>query len=53
MADIFEEVNIQWHPGFYGAAELVEEATQMSEPGDRNNEMYCGAGNGGTENSGS
>lgn len=22
MADIFEAVNIQWHPGFYGAAEL-------------------------------
>ena len=22
MADILEAVNIQWHPGFYGAAEL-------------------------------
>ncbi len=22
MSDIFEAVNIQWHPGFYGAAEL-------------------------------
>ena len=22
MADILETVNIQWHPGFYGAAEL-------------------------------
>lgn len=22
MTDIFEAVNIQWHPGFYGAAEL-------------------------------
>lgn len=22
LADIFEAVNIQWHPGFYGAAEL-------------------------------